>query len=68
MGAGKVTDIERNTTQGFAKGRMTIAGLDEWHDQCGDIQFQNENLILKVNGNLKTSVPDLICCLDTQSE
>ena len=60
--------VERNTTQGFAKGRIIMAGLSQWQEQHADIQFQNENLILKVDSKVQGIVPDLICCLDTQSE
>ncbi len=45
-----------------------MAGLSLWQEQQADIQFQNENLILKVDGEVQGVVPDLICCLDTQNE
>ena len=65
---GKVTDLQRSTTEGFAQGRMELIGLGSWKDQEADIQFQNENLVLKVAGKVRAMVPDLICCLDTQSK
>lgn len=66
--AGKVTDTERSTTDGFAKGVLRLAGLDQWCDQQADIQFQNENLLLRIDGKVVAIVPDLICCLDTHSK
>lgn len=64
--AGKVIGVERNTTEGFAKGQI-MAGLSHWLEQQ-DIQFQIENEILKADSKVQGIGPDLICCLDTQSE
>lgn len=68
MAAGKVSDLERSTTDGFAKGCITLSGLGSWQDQQACVQFQNENLLLELKGRLRAIAPDLICCLDTQSE
>ncbi|KAL3151690.1 hypothetical protein ABBQ38_012674 [Trebouxia sp. C0009 RCD-2024] len=64
---GKVTDIERSTTDGFAKGVLRLSGLDHWCGQQADIHFQNENLQLRIDGKVAAIVPDLICCLDIHS-
>jgi len=42
---GKLTDVARRTTGGFARGMATIAGLDSYAGQEMLIEFQNENLI-----------------------
>ena len=47
---------------------MCLSGLDKWTDHQADIEFQNENLVLRVDGSVKAIVPDLICCLDIHSE
>ncbi|KAL3159203.1 hypothetical protein ABBQ32_011184 [Trebouxia sp. C0010 RCD-2024] len=64
---GKVTDIERSTTDGFARGVLRLSGLDHWCHQQADIHFQNENLLLRIDGKVSAIVPDLICCLDIYS-
>lgn len=64
---GKVTDVERRTTDGFAKGRATIASLDAGDDSTLEIRFQNENLIATRDGELVAIVPDLICVTDVES-
>ncbi len=65
--AGKVVDIERRTTAGFARGSVTIDGLDSFGDQRMVIDFQNENLIARLDGETICTVPDLICAVATDS-
>jgi hypothetical protein len=59
---GKITDVERRTVQGFARGRMTIVGFSDEGSasQRLDIAFQNENLIARLDGEIAATVPDLI--------
>jgi hypothetical protein len=55
---GKIVDVERRTTAGFARGRVRIAG------EGGElaIDFQNEHLIAREpDGRVVASVPDLVC-------
>ncbi|MBL8134442.1 MAG: DUF917 domain-containing protein [Anaerolineae bacterium] len=59
---GKITDIERRTVQGFARGRMRLAGFGAAAGQM-EIVFQNENLIAWQDGRIICTVPDLICVL-----
>ena len=63
---GKVADVERRTTEGFAKGRAVIAPLDDSADSF-TIEFQNENLIARHNGLCVAIVPDLICVTDMET-
>lgn len=65
--SGKVTDVERRTTEGFAKGRATISALEAGDDAQLEIRFQNENLIATRDGELVAIVPDLICVTDIES-
>lgn len=61
---GKVVDVERRTTQGFARGQARFA------DDRGstlDVTFQNENLIAVVDGKVLATVPDLICVLEADT-
>lgn len=63
---GKVIDVERRTTDGFAKGRAIIAPLGDEGDPF-EISFQNENLVARRGGRLVAIVPDLICVVDHES-
>ena len=60
---GKVTDLVRETRDGWAIGRVTIAGQG---DGNFEIEFQNEFLVARQDGKLRAIVPDLICILDTE--
>ncbi|GAA1061850.1 DUF917 domain-containing protein [Agromyces bracchium] len=64
---GKVTDVERRTTDGFAKGRAVISPLDPADGGTFEISFQNENLIARRDGEVVAIVPDLICVVDHES-
>ncbi|MET8996015.1 DUF917 domain-containing protein [Amycolatopsis sp. NPDC004169] len=59
---GKVSDVERRTEAGFARGRAAAVSFDGVHKL--EIQFQNENLIACVDGEVRCLVPDLICVLE----
>ncbi len=63
---GKIVDIVRETTRGFAVGRLRIRGFG---DHRGDLEvvFQNENLVARLDGRTRAIVPDLICVLDRET-
>ncbi len=63
--SGKVADLARRTTAGFARGTLTIEGLDGYAGERMVIEFQNENLIARRNGETVCTVPDLICAVAT---
>ncbi len=63
---GKIADLFRETTQGFAKGRVRIAGLEGWTGAM-EIDIQNENLVARHDGEIMAIVPDLICILDSET-
>ncbi len=56
---GKIIDVERRTVAGFARGQLKISAFDNFERQL-EIDFQNENLIARDNGNVLCAVPDLI--------
>jgi len=64
---GKITDVSRWITSGFAKGEVTIEGLDEFKGKVMKIAFQNENLVAILDGEVVASVPDLISILDLET-
>ncbi|MGW7535808.1 DUF917 domain-containing protein [Amycolatopsis sp. NPDC054798] len=62
---GKVSDVERRTEEGFARGRAAVVSFDGEHKL--EILFQNENLVALVDGEVRCLVPDLICVLEAES-
>ncbi len=57
---GKVVDVERRATRGFAKGSLVIEGLDDDLGRRVEIDFQNENLVIREGEQVPVTVPDLI--------
>lgn len=64
---GKVIDVERRTTGGFARGSVSIEGLGADTGRLLRIEIQNENLVAFEDGSLAASVPDLITLVDTHT-
>ena len=58
--------MQRQTTEGFAKGSFEMEGLDAHHGLAMKVEFQNENLVACMGGNVMACVPDLICCLEAE--
>jgi len=65
--SGKIADVDRRTTAGFARGRLSVEGLGDNHGERLDIEFQNENLIARRDGQVVCTVPDLICVVDSET-
>jgi uncharacterized protein len=64
---GKVTDVERRTTQGFARGSVVVEGLGADAGRQIRLEVQNENLVALEQGQVLASVPDLITVLDSET-
>ncbi|MEQ9037266.1 MAG: DUF917 domain-containing protein [Silicimonas sp.] len=64
--AGKITDLDRQTSRGFTLGTVTIAPDSGGGAPCV-ISFQNENLCAKADGALLAIVPDIITVLDAET-
>lgn len=60
---GKVVDVQRRNTQGFARGSLVLEGTDADAGRRIRIDFQNENLVLWEDGEPRVTVPDLITLL-----
>ncbi|MDP6267974.1 MAG: DUF917 domain-containing protein [Arenicellales bacterium] len=60
---GKIVDLLRETRQGFAVGRLVIESVNGKANRL-EIEFQNENLIARIDGETKVVVPDLVCIVD----
>lgn len=63
---GKIVDLDRRTTAGFARGSVVLDGLGDYSGDRMTIEFQNENLIARIDDSLVCTVPDLICIVDTE--
>lgn len=61
---GKVSSVERHTTDGFVRGHVSI----ETQGRVLTIDFQNENLVARFDdGQVLASVPDLITLVEQDS-
>jgi uncharacterized protein len=65
--SGKIVDVERRTTSGFARGSVVIEGLGADSDRLLRLELQNENLVALERGRVLASVPDLISVLDSET-
>jgi len=63
---GKVADLDRRTTGGFARSMVILEDL-EGGDSTMRIEVQNENLIAFLDGQAVVTTPNLICLLDCET-
>lgn len=64
---GKIVDVRRGTAGGFVRGEAVLDGLGEDTGHAAEFAFQNENLVVRRDGEILASVPDLICVLDSDT-
>ncbi|MCA9883772.1 MAG: DUF917 domain-containing protein [Anaerolineae bacterium] len=64
---GKIGDVQRRTEGGFAKGDAFIDGIDAYSGQKLQLSFQNEHLAVRIDGEYRVTVPDLIALLDVDT-
>jgi uncharacterized protein len=64
---GKVLDVERRTTSGFARGSVVVEGLGADAGRLIRLEVQNENLLALDRGRVLASVPDLISVVDSET-
>ena len=62
---GRIVDVERRTTGGFARGSVLVEGLGGDDGRLVRLELQNENLVALEDGEVRASVPDLITVVDT---
>ncbi|MBG6089428.1 DUF917 domain-containing protein [Actinomadura viridis] len=62
---GKVVDVVRRTSGGFARGRAVLEGAGGDAGRTLELSFQNEHLLARRDGTVVATTPDLICVLDT---
>ncbi len=64
---GKVVDVERATRAGFVRGRIRLSGFDADSGSEAEIEFQNENLIVRSEDTVLAAVPDLISLMESET-
>lgn len=64
--SGRIIDVERRTSKGWALGETRISGVDDFAGREMVVRFQNEHLVAMENDEIVVSVPDLIAILDTE--
>eukprot|EP00050_Salpingoeca_kvevrii_P006914 m.292602 g.292602 ORF g.292602 m.292602 type:complete len:938 (-) comp12645_c0_seq1:139-2952(-) len=66
---GVVTNIRRDLEGGFNLGRIIVDGAPgtEFESKEAVVDFQNENLIICVDGEMVAVVPDIITLVDAES-
>ncbi len=64
---GKVGDVQRRTVAGFARGEAAISGIGPHEGRTLRIEFQNEFLIARADGETLVTTPDLITVLDAET-
>lgn len=64
--SGKVVEVDRRTTEGFLRGKATIAAPDASEDKI-IIDFQNEWIVAWRGQEPVAMSPDLICVLDSDT-
>lgn len=62
---GKITGLERDTTKGWVFGNCTISEMNG--PSKAELKFQNENLLVTVDGELRCIVPDLVTIVDAET-
>jgi len=63
---GKVVDLNRRTTDGFARSTIIMESLDG-SDATMRVEVQNENLVAFLDGEAVITSPNLICLIDCES-
>ncbi|WP_437299662.1 DUF917 domain-containing protein [Sorangium sp. So ce426] len=63
---GKVIEVYRRTTEGFARGWVQLQDT-EGSGETLEVLIQNENLVARVGTRVLCSVPDLVCILDRET-
>ncbi|MBI9108488.1 MAG: DUF917 domain-containing protein [Spirochaetales bacterium] len=63
---GKITDVQRDLTTGFVRGKVLMEGIESCKGSNFQLDFQNENLAGTIDGIPVALTPDLITVLDKE--
>jgi DUF917 family protein len=64
---GKISDVLREVRGAFNFGKVILEGIGEYKGRTAYTEFQNENLVAAVDGEIAATTPDLICLVDTET-
>lgn len=64
---GKICDVLREVRGAFNFGKVVLEGIGTDKGKEAYVEFQNENLIAVIDGEIKASVPDLITLVDYET-
>ena len=64
---GKITDVDRRIEGGWNRGDAKMEGTGHFTGQQLQLDFQNEHLAVRVDGEFAATVPDLIAVLDSET-
>lgn len=64
---GKITDVQRDLSSGFVRGRVKVEGLEQLRGKNCTVDFQNENLVAMVDKEPVAMTPDLITLIDREN-
>lgn len=64
---GKITDVDRRVSEGFAKGGAKMEGSGAFAGSRLALDFQNEHLAARIDGAVAATTPDLIAVLDGET-
>ncbi|RZQ60101.1 DUF917 domain-containing protein [Amycolatopsis suaedae] len=68
LATGKITDVRRATSRGFARGTATVESIGRTDVGALVLSMQNEFLLARGEGGaVLASTPDLICVLETDT-
>ena len=55
------------TKEGFTLGKVTLTGEDKYAGDLLHISVKNENMTARLNDKVYATIPDLICCINTET-
>ena len=64
---GKITDVDRRIEGGWNRGDAKMAGTGDFAGSDLLLEFQNEHLVVRVDGEFAATTPDLIAVLDSET-
>ena len=64
---GAISDCDWKTENGFTTGNIRISGSGDFVDDMYRIWLKNENLVGWLNDAVHTTIPDMICLIDSDT-
>lgn len=64
---GRVSHFNFQTVEGFTLGEVILEGKDKYAGDLLNISVKNENMSASLNGEVYVTIPDLICCINTET-